>query len=221
MNKTIQSENPKTNKISPRFNFCKCPFKITHENRLKVSLLFLAFILILNIITAYILNGRQLSLGFQTNKGITKADQAYFELRPNKTTVSQNDLIDFSISLAANPNQKFNAAVAVVEWDPNVFEFVSASGKLAGQFTSSFIGGNQGKRVLLHFAPSGDPAMANSTNMPVDFATLKLKAKVNNPKTTVKLSSILGDLALHYVDKDKTINAIDQSLASNAEVIFR
>lgn len=150
---------------------------------------------------------------------ITGANQAYFEIEADNLIPGAGNPVNIDIYLTTS-GQDFDAAVALVEWDANVFTYSSAVGALSAQFLSSFVADNQGRRALTHFAPSGDSPMNIASGQRTKFATLTLTANVISPNTTVRLSTAPGDVVVHFVNA-AIDNSVDQSLADQSKLTIR
>ncbi len=151
---------------------------------------------------------------------ITGLNQAYFEIETDRENLILNEEVEIKVYLVASANQSFDSAEVIVEWDEEKLEYVDSQGHLSNedgtvaQFFSMFVVGDQGRRILLHFAAEGEPAMVNETSEPVLFASLILKAREAYPQTAVAISSDYeNDLGLHFLNTGLEANAINQALA--------
>jgi hypothetical protein len=158
-----------------------------------------------------------------------QGNQAYFELYNNNRETDRGDndrevnagnTVEVKVLLAANPEKKFNLAMAVLKWDESSWEFVEDSGLLinGGKFMGRFMQGEKNRRSLMYLGLDESSYMSVEEQELVPFASVKLKAKTDDPGP-VYLDSGGEDLqALHYVDTANDLNAVDQDLANQSNI---
>lgn len=150
--------------------------------------------------------------------------KAYFEIEASKTSLSQNEKVDIFVNLATT-GEEFDAAVAVLEWDANDFEFVSAEpADLSGdeQPLNFFTGSSQAKRLMTLYVIHTDPPleyMTTSKGQLTRFFTLRLNSLVNNPTSSIKISQAVGSTVVHFVNSGIQ-NSVDQSLANQDNLVI-
>jgi hypothetical protein len=143
----------------------------------------------------------------------------------NTVDVSSGEQVKFNIFLTTT-GEKFDAAAAVIKYNADDFEYVDEQINLINDDVTEItkeIGLKDGtsmmRRSVNQLIVSGDPMQLNRSEDGL-FYTFILKAKKDNPGSTVSFSTGENKLGIHFVDKGGSVNSINQSLSPATSVSF-